>query len=99
VRFEGANLLGSLAKGKRYPYRVGTGSSSPPQNPCKYQWKRADFRPERQWVPCPCLPRWSKTRTNVRISPKGQMGLGLGCQISLKSAGWGPGIGAGQRRA
>ena len=67
--------------------------ASPPPIPCKYQCNRADFAQSGIVVPCPCPPRWLRLRRG-RIRPTAADGVGIGCQISLKSAM----VGAGQRR-
>ena len=66
-----------------------------PQNPCKSQWKRADFRPKRH--PGPLSPPALLVKTG-RQTARAIVAGGWGAKLDF-SAARGPGSRAGQRRA
>ncbi len=98
VRFEGANLLGRLAKGKHYPCRVGTLPQGFPRFPASISGNVQISSPSGIVVPCPLPPCWLRLGRESASSQLRRMGLGLGAKSSWNSAGLGAGQWRRQRR-
>src|SRR5256885_2612936 len=82
ARFEGANLLGSLPKGKDNPSQLGT----PPRFPASISGNVQISPRSGIVIPCPLPPRWLRLRPVSAINPGGR-----GWAPDLFSGLWGPG--------
>ena len=96
VRFEGANLFRTLPKGKDHRRRPAASAAHPPDS-AQVPVKRAVFHPKRHCAPL--SPPAPLVKTDGQGPPAAKARTGLGFGAILHVGRWGPGSGAGQRRA